>query len=378
MSKCMVGRSMRVYTVLLFGTALGFAISTLLQSFSYSDFSRTAGILRGGMDYPLQVQGGKASFSNLDTRASEGDEQIDIGGYYDYERLVLRGEVETEERGRGDEEERGELEEGEREAAWKQEKLSDPVQDSKMKQREYMSDAWQGRNVRETNDGKPLIKLSDELAPRNTLLIGVITSVMQLMSQTLAIQGTWAAEASQVIYFTGEVETLPHLPHGMVVVQLEGLNDKQAGWDLKELTAISYVSTHYLDNTDWFLIVADDTYVSSTALEKELNKYDASMSVYMGRPLEGEEGQEGERNADKLCDSASGVVYSRGFLERLKPYLPVCWPSNGGEMKRLSGCVSVMGLKCTSARQVSFIHTCAIVWHIVSFIHTCASLAHCV
>ena len=54
-----------------------------------------------------------------------------------------------------------------------------------------------------------------------------------------------------------------------------------------------------------------------------------------------------------MCNSAPGVVYSRGFLEQLKPYLPVCWPGNGSEMRGLSGCVSVMGLKCTAAKQVS-------------------------
>ena len=361
MSKCVVRRSLRVYTVLLFGIAFGFAMATLLQSLSYSDFVLSNGRSRGAIDYPSRLQTGKVSFSNLDARASEVDEQIDIGGYYDYERLVLRDELEREERGK---EEEGERNKRDLEKEDNPQMVSNSLLDSKMKQREYVNDAWQGRNVRESVNGKSLTRLSEELAPRTTLVIGVITSVPQLMSQTLAIQGTWAQESSHVIYFIGEVQTLPHLPHGMVVVQLEGLDDKQAGWDLKELAVINYVSTHYLDSTDWFLIVGDETYVSPTSLEAELNKYDASMSVYLGHPLETQEGQEGNddnrdnKTQDKLCNAVSGVVYSRGLLEKLKPYLPVCWPGNGAEKKSLSGCISLMGLKCTASKQVRLINTC--------------------
>ena len=352
MSKCVVNRSMRLYTVLLCGITFGFALSTFLQSLSYSDFSKAAG---WSVDYPSQVRGGRVGFSNLDTRASELDEEeIDIGGYYDYERLVLLRDEEEQQEGERGQEGRGRERNAEERAGGV---AVETVLDSKMKQREYVNDGWQGRNVRETVNGRPLVKLSDELAPRRALLIAVVTSITQLMSQTLAIQGTWAHDAANIIYFTGEVQTLPHLPHGMNVVQLEGLDDKQAGWELKEISVINYISMHYLDNTDWFLIVGDETYVSPEDLESELNRYDASMAVYLGRPQETEGGEDGrgEGGADKLCNSVSGIVYSHGFLQQLKPYLPVCWPGNGGERRSLSGCISVMGLKCTSAQQVTSI-----------------------
>ena len=318
--------------MLLGGITIGFAFSTLLQSLSYSDLGKRASWT---VDYPSRGGGGGVSFSNLAT--TEETEEIDIGGYYDYERLVLLQEGRRE----------GEGEEGRE----RQETAQLGDAGNKLRRREYVNDGWQGRNVRETNDGAPSIRLSDELAARRTLLVAVVTSVAQLMSQTLAVQGTWAQEAGHVIYFTGEVKSLPHLPHGMEVVQLEGLDDRQAGWEVKELSVINYVSTHYLDTTDWVLIVGDETYVSPRGLEAELNKYDAAMSVYLGLPLE--EGEREGGGADKVCNSAPGVVYSRGFLEQLKPYLPVCWPGNGSEMRGLSGCVSVMGLKCTAAKQVS-------------------------
>lgn len=345
-----------MYTVLLFGITFGFALSTFLQSLSYSDFGKNGWTA----DYPSTYiqSAGKASFSNLDTRGSESDvEEIDIGGYYDYERLVLLRDEEEEEQQRinvAKNDHHNTETQTEREG----DSLSNGVQDSALqKKMKYVNNAWQGRNVRETKNGDPVLRLSDELTPRRTLLIGIITSVSQLMSQTLAIQGTWAQEAKHVVYFTGEVQTLPHLPHGMIVVQLDGLDDKQAGWELKQLSVINYISMNYIDNTDWYLIIGDQTYVSPTALETELNNYDASMPVYLGRPLEegregGEEEEEGKNETDKLCNSVSGIVYSRGFIERLKPYLPVCWPGNGGGLRSLSGCISVTGLKCTAAKQV--------------------------
>ena len=348
MSKCVLKRSTRVYSVLLGGITFGFALSTLLQSLSYSELSKRAA---WSVDYPSQLsRGGRVGFSNLAAaaggeEASElKEEEIDIGGYYDYERLVLLEEERETRRERDGEEER--------EASRPQ--AAAAAAEQKLRKREYVSDGWQGRNVREaTEEGNPAIRLSDELAPRRSLLVAVITSVSQLMSQTLAVQGTWAKEANHIIYFIGEVRSLPHLPHGMEVVQLEGLDDAQAGWEVKELSVISYVTSHYLETTDWVLIVGDETYVSPATLEAELNKYDASIPVYLGRPLEGSEGGGADGGVtDKLCNSVSGVVYSRAFLEQLQPYLPVCWPGTGGEMRGLSGCVSVMGLKCTAAKQV--------------------------
>ena len=155
--------------------------------------------------------------------------------------------------------------------------------DSRLKQRQYQSESWHGRNVRETNERVfPLNKLTDELPTRQTVLISVITSVTQLMSQTLAIQGTWAPEATQVIFFVGEVQTMPHLPHGMHTIQLEGINDKQAGWEVKEFKVIQYLIEHYLDHMDWFLVVGDEAYVVPSHLETQLNHLDASMSAYLG------------------------------------------------------------------------------------------------
>ena len=343
---------MRFYTVLLFGITFGFSLALLLQSVSYAGVGLARDRLQEAAEY--RFPGSKVTFSNLAPRQEEStDLHIDIGGYYDYERIAFQGEIgEAGEEG-GEKVDRKEPEKAEGERG-----NHAAVKDSREKQREYVSETWQGRNVRETKGNAPVAKLTEELVRRKPLLIAVITTVNQLMSQTLAIHGTWGGEAAQVVYFTGGAETLPHLPHGMVVVQLDGLDDEQTSFETKEIAAISYITNTYLQNTDWFLVVNDESYVASARLEDHLNKLEASMPVYMGRPLiseeeaKKEEEEERKNLADKLCDSSPGIVYSRGLLEKLKPYLPVCWPGHGMESEGMRACISVMGLSCTAAREV--------------------------
>lgn len=323
-----------MYAFLFLGMTAGFAFATMLQSISYESLRiKGTGRLERLIDYQ-HLEESQTGFDNL---GAEIDPNIDIGvDYYDYERMM-----------------------GEKQAAHHfaphpedGTTASMAVEDGRARQGEYVSRNWQGRNVRETGDR--VVRLTDAVATRQTVLVAVITTVTQLMSQVLSIQGTWGSEANQVIYFTGEVQTMPHLPHGMVVVQLEDIDDKTAGWEVKEFGVIKYLIDHYLDTVDWFLLVGDETYVVPTSLEQALNKLDGSMSVYMGQPEETTGNPGAEKNGGgggAMCQASPGVVYSRGLLERLKPYLPLCWPGRG-EMKSLTGCISVMGLKCSHAEEV--------------------------
>lgn len=350
-SKCFIHhRPLRVYTVLLLGVIVGFSLSSILQAFSYDRIQENGVTLQKVVDYG-QLSRTKVAFSNLDDPEIDGEI---ILGDYDYERVVEQQQEEGVE-----DRERFNAEGAEQKERPEFDVPSLPsVEDFKLRQREYLNDNWQGRNVRETSDNRPVVKLSEELVTRQTLLVAVITSVSQLMSQTLAIQGTWAVETNHVVYFTGEVQTMPHLPHGMLVVQLEGIDDKTAGWEVKEYHVIQYIIEHYLDKVDWFLLVGDETYVTSDALEVHLNRFDASVSVYMGRGMETETR---DMDAPLRCNPDSGIIYSRGLLDRLKPYLPLCWPGHG-EMNSLSGCITVMGLKCSRAKEVS----CGRRWRVLS------------
>ena len=78
---------------------------------------------------------------------------------------------------------------------------------------------------------------------------------------------------------------MPHLPYGMHVIQLEGIDDKQAGWEVKEFKVMQYLTEHYLDRVDWFLVVGDEAYVVPSHLESQINSLDASMAVYFDHDL---------------------------------------------------------------------------------------------
>lgn len=345
-SKCFIGsRNFRMYSLLLIGVMVGLSLSLMLQSFAKLHKGDT---LVDARKNAKSRDSDRIGFSNLPHRDLGEDQEINQQinfGDYNYER-ELEGR--------------------------QQQRYNNPVSELQpppskapspatlgspsltvpeavqLRKREYQSKNWQGRNVRESNeDGLPPNKLSDELATRQTLLVAVITSAAQLISQTLAIQGTWGPEATQVIFFVGEGSTLPHLPHGMNVIQLEGVDDEIGGWEMKEIAAMKYLMDHYVDKVDWFMIIGDRTYVVTEELEKKLENVDPRVSVYMG--LAGEISENGK---SLLCRKDPGIIYSRTLLEGLRPYLPMCWPRQG-ETSSLGGCISTMGVKCTQAKEVS-------------------------
>ena len=367
-SKCIVGRpKFKVYTLVIVGILFGFSLSSVLQSLDLGYLRSARGNkLQKIVDYSHIQPSKKAEFSNLD----EYEPQIDLGEDH-YEMRFEHEQSKLEQKMFDSAQEDAVVERVESLPA-----APELPKDVKLKQFEYRNDNWQGRNVRETIDGLPPNKLADELHPRQAYVVAVITTVPQLMSQTLAIHGTWGPEAIHVMYFVGEVNPMPHLPHGMNVIQLEGIDDSTGSWELKEFTVIKYLIDNYLDIVDWFVVVGDETYIATDNLEKRLNRLvstqmlphtpppihaslphnlhthththrlDSSVSVYLGRA-----GEVSDNGKTLLCRRDPGVVYSKGLFERLKPYLPLCWPGQG-DMSSISGCISVMGVKCTQAKEV--------------------------
>ena len=218
------------------------------------------------------------------------------------------------------------------------------IKEEMSKKHVYMEQNWQGRNMQDLHDISEGVidKLSDELSTRQSLLIAVITSVQQLMSQTMAIHGTWAKEEQHVLYFVGDVQHMPHLPHGMVVIQLEGVADKQAPWEVKEMAVFKYLIAHYSEQVDWYLVVGDDTYVKSSALKQKLEEFNPNVNVYMGN-------RKTEKDLSMQCNPSTGIVYSRALMSRLEQYLPQCL----GEGQNIGNCIIQRGIRCTRAQEVS-------------------------
>ena len=317
-------RSFRIYLVLVVGTVFGFVLSSLLQSYLFSVAVEEKTLHSRTLEFERQTDSTHISFENLKVDGSNGNEiqkdqntnQNQIGeDYLVEEKLDLDME----------------------------EAITNSLTDEQPKKQIYnMEQNWQGRNMQDLHVSQgPIDKLSDELSPRKSLMIAIITSVHQLMSQTIAIHGTWGKEQKNILYFTGDVQNMPHLPHGMEVIQLEGVDDKQAKWEIKEFAVFKYLIDHHSDQVDWFIIVGDDTYVKVKAMKSKMEEFNPSFNVYMGVQRSGDDSLQ--------CDPSLGIVYSRGLLARLEPYLPQCL----GEGQSIGDCITQRGIHCTRAKEVS-------------------------
>lgn len=322
-SKCFVGsRSLRVYSLLFMGVVFGFCVSTVIHTFGTPLALQELANAQDPQNSP-PAPPGRVAFSNINSKEVLEEEQNDFREY-GYEK-----EAETKHR----------VEEKEGGVAKGANSVSEHI---KVKMKE--SHSWGDSSMKEEVGGEVPNKLLEEIPGRETVLVAVVTSVTQLMTQTLAIQGTWASTA-HVIYFVGE-EKMPHLPYGMEVIRLEGVDDHDE--NLKEISAIKYLIDHHLEEAKWFMVIGDQTYLVMEHLERTLNSLDASSSVYMGLP-----GEPATDGGSWPCQQHPGVLYSRALLESLRPYLPMCWPGGGqGEGNSLRGCVAVMELKCTQAVEV--------------------------
>ena len=346
-SKCFIGRSFKVYFLLLFGAVIGFSISSFIQVVDQqANFQLNKAIsLRDSIPVRISQLGRGNSGPNEDY-----GHRLDLS---DYEYI---GELEVETK------QKAEMDHQEVIADANIPQLKPPSSPPSltvpnlvsMGNKEYKHMSWQERNKLGTGDmDAKHQRLSDELASRHTLLVGVITSLSKLMTQTLAIQETWGSMATKVIYFVGDVGHTHDLPHKIDVVQLEGVDDELGGRELKEISAIEYLMHNYLDHVDWFLLVGDEAYVVAQQLEKRLNRLDARYTVYMG--LLGAGGMESEaEKGDRLCQRDPGVVYSQALLRGLMQYLPTCRPrEQEGEDGTLHKCLREMKVKCTQAQEVS-------------------------
>ncbi len=329
-SKCFVGgRSFRLYSLLFLGVIFGFSLSTIIHTFDVESLRSSAGFnVQSPLTRHHHRDASRVAFSNLNSKETpeeRGDEPGDYGWDREPEASSLKRVTEPGE-GRP------------------------PVPSVANSPVQASSETKMRMSRGEDVGGLQVDRLCDELATRHTLLVAVVTSVTQLMTQTLAIQGTWAPHTAHVVYFVGEVDVMPHLPQGMAVVKLEGVED-QENWDLKEISTIKYLIDRYLEVADWFMLIGDQTYLVTEHLENRLNRLDPRSPVYMG--VAGEASPNGK---SLLCRRHPGVVYSRATLEGLRAYLPMCWPGGEGEENSLGGCVAAMGLKCTRAKEVSHTH----------------------
>jgi len=330
-----MGRSFKVY-LLLFGVVLGFAVSTIVQVTTDVARQQQAAPHLGKKQVSLQISVRDDNPPAVGVR-EEDVRSLELSDYdYNHRNLDDDAKMGVESFSHG-----------------KQESVKSPdsVEPSlDVPKPRSLSAKEQEERLDSRKSSSPFYLLTDEFPSRQVLLVGVITSLSKLMTQTLAIQGTWGPRASQVIFFVGDVETLPHLPPKMRIVQLEGVEDGEEMRELKEALAIKYMADQYLNKVDWFMVVGDETYIAPTLLEKKLNAIDARYQIYIGRPGAG--GDKERTGKGSLCHRDPGVIYSRAMMESLRQYLPTCWPGGQQGGATVHDCILAMQVSCTQAKEV--------------------------
>jgi len=222
-------------------------------------------------------------------------------------------------------------------------------------------------------------RLLDEVLPsRRALFVAILTTDNNLLSQTYAVQSTWAGEYDNVTFFVGQNSDVSRAPHFMNIVKLhDGGNDMSERHKRNMLLfhVIKYIDDHLLQNFRWFMIVGDNTYVRTEQVEVLVNNYDDSYNIYLGRPNRHFDKKEEDvlYNANShYCLLDSGILMSRGLVRRLSPHLKSCIETEGTVLSyggdwELGNCIQRhLDVKCTQAAEVSpihFVHYATISYH---------------
>ena len=169
--------------------------------------------------------------------------------------------------------------------------------------------------------------LRQEYRLRKTLFVGVLSSQMYLPTRAKAMFDTWGQDVSMLVFFVGEDCVVPsdlsHLP----IIKLPGVPDAVYPPLKKAFAVMQYMYKHYVDDYDWFIRADDDFYLRGKKLTELLNMMDAGELISLGRAGEGREQDSGRLKLlkhEKYCMGGPGMIFSRGMMVALGPYLDLC------------------------------------------------------
>ena len=167
-------------------------------------------------------------------------------------------------------------------------------------------------------------KLSNELAPRKLLFVGVVTAVKFLETRATGIYNTWGRELSDLYFFASQPDDKDL---GLPIITLPGINDTQYPPQRKVYHMLKYMHDHYIDQFDFFMRSDDDVYVKTDQLLELLQGINPAQDIYMGCPGFGRPDDRDRIKLDQnehYCMGGPGVIFSRSALRKLAPHLDKC------------------------------------------------------
>ena len=211
--------------------------------------------------------------------------------------------------------------------------------------------------------GKPIhlehpAHLRQEYRLRKTLFVGVLSSQMYLHTRAKAMFETWGQDVSMLAFFVGEDCIVPSELSHLPVIKLPGVPDAVYPPLKKAFAVMQYMYEHYVDDYEWFIRADDDFYLRGNKLMELLNMMDAGELISLGRAGEGRT-EDMDRlkllEHEKYCMGGPGMMFSRGMMVALGPYLDLCLKAGellGLHCQQLYGC---FGTDSTSSGSIMYI-----------------------
>ena len=169
--------------------------------------------------------------------------------------------------------------------------------------------------------------LQQEYTFRKTLFVGVMTSELYLATRAKTLYETWGTDVSMLMFFVGEdckvPEDLVYLP----VIKLKNIPDQVYPPLKKAFAVMQYMYDHFVDDYNWFMRADDDMYLRGRKLMDLLNQMDSNAMISLGRAGEGKEEDMLRLKLlkhERYCMGGPGMIFSRGVMKGLGPYLNLC------------------------------------------------------
>ena len=199
--------------------------------------------------------------------------------------------------------------------------------------------------------------LSQELATRKLLLVGVVTAQKFLETRATAVYNTWGKQMGDVIFFSEQPNSTQHID--FPVVTLEGVDDNIYPPQLKVFKMLQYMYK-YIDQFDFFMRIDDDAYVKKQQLYDLLLATNPAQDIYMGSPGFGKPEDRKRLHLEEhehYCMGGPGMIFSKALFRKLGPEVDDCLDnvvfSDYDEDVEVGRCIShKIHVQCTWSYQV--------------------------
>ncbi|XP_076435951.1 chondroitin sulfate synthase 2-like [Babylonia areolata] len=151
---------------------------------------------------------------------------------------------------------------------------------------------------------------STELAIREKLFVGVVTSKDTINTLGVAVNRTVGKFVNKMVFFIDG--NAPTMPKGMTIVKMA---DNHA--HLIPVHMLKYVTDQFLDAFDYYLFLTDQAYLRAERMFHLLSHISVSQHVHMGLTKGSEAGK-------PYCYLDGGVVLSQSLIQQVKANMEWC------------------------------------------------------